>query len=267
MMVRLLTPDDVTRLEWVSLLVTTGRGLLQQVLPKPVVQGRGVARPTVLPVPGEVPSNQEVRLRLQRIGSLGRPLCDRPTGSEKADPRLDDYLAEARLFFDVLREDYAAALDSLEALEGRTTEPDRLVRLLAVRAQLLVGLGDLDGAGDMIAYLRTLDERVPTRVETTAAGVTLTPERSATSGWPRYLAQRLDDLAKSRRAQAGRPGEDDRPAVEPPWPGPRFGAPFGQDPGGVVFPPNRGAAFDPAGRVDDVPDVRVRFIPGRRFPR
>jgi hypothetical protein len=265
--VRLLTPDDATRLDWVSLLVTTAQGLLRQVLPNPVVQGRGVARPTVLPVPGEIPSNQEVRLRLQRIGRLGRPLCDRPAGSEKADPRVDDYLAEARLFFDVLGEDFAAALASLEAVEARTTAPDRLVRLLAVRAQLLAGLGDLDGAGDVIAYLRSLDERVPTRVETTAAGVALTPEPPATNGWPRYLAQRLDDLAKSRRAQAGRPGEDDRPGVEPPWPGPRFGPPVGPDPGGVVFPLNRGAAMDPAGRVDDVPDVRVRFIPGRPFRR
>src|SRR5262249_45094001 len=131
--------------------------------------------------------------------------------------------------------------------------------------------------GDMIAYLRSLAMRVPTRVETTVAGVSLTPEPSATNGWPRYLAQRLDDLTKSRRAPAGRPGGDEPPPAgappppprvrPPPGPGRRLGPPFGQDLGGVVFPPNRGAAPDPAGRADDDPDVRVRFIPGRPFRR
>jgi hypothetical protein len=110
----------------------------------------------------------------------------------------------------------------------------------------------VDGAGETIGYLRSLDDRVARRWEATAAGVVITPEPSETSGWARYLALRLDDLTKSRR-----PGAVDEPAPAPAPPEPiRFG---------------RGPAFGPRFAPDiliepaDAPDVRVRFRPRPPF--
>ena len=261
----LVDPDDASKLDWVSLLIDTAQSILSLHLPRPTVKGRPVGRPTVLPVPGELTSGQELTLRLRRIGRFGRPLCERSSGTA-VDPRLDEFFAEARLFFDVLREDFPAALVSLETMESLTTGSDRLERLLTLRAQIYLGLGDTERAGDTIAYLRALDSRVPTRIEDTVAGVVLTREPPDSTGWPRYLAQRLGELSKSLRP-AAEPGED--PSGDPKpngvaFPPPAADRPVSPDLGGVVFPRNRdGAIADPA----DDPDVRARFNPRRGFPR
>ena len=250
-------PDDAARLEWITLLIGSAQKLLAAGFPNPTVAGRAVSRPTLLPVPGELQAGQEIQLRLHRIGAYGRPLCDRSPGSAGVDSRLDDFLAEARLFFDVLREDYSAALASLDAVESRTTSSDWRLRLLAARAQVYLGLGDRERAGDVIAYLRTLDGRVPSRYERTPAGVVLTPLPPETSGWARYLSHRLDDQTKGRR----RSGGDDRPfRGRGPIPFQGFEPQLRFGPPGMAIPPNGGAAIEPIAPVEG-PDVRVRFRP------
>ncbi len=207
---RKLTPiaaDDPSRLEWLSLLLTTARPLLQISLPPAAVEGRAVERPTLLAVPGEIPPNHEVLMRLRRLGRYGRPLCDRPEGAVKGDARLEAYLAECRLFFDALREDYPGALASVAALDSLTTEPDGHLRLLAVRAQLLLGMGDFDRVSDPIAYLESLDAVKASRYEITPGGPILIPEPTAISDWARYLAARVADAEKSKRAGSDREEE------------------------------------------------------------
>lgn len=261
----LLESDDASRVAWLTLLVESAGKLLGVCLPRPTVGGRAIERPTVLPLPGEIPQGQEIALRIRRLGRHGRSLCDRPPGSEGADPRLDEFLAEARLFFDILSEDYASALAALEALEARTTLPDRRVRLLGVRAQILLGLGDFERAGDVVGYLRSLESRVPSRLEVTPAGAVLVEEPSPTHGWARYLAQRLDDRTRSRRSPAV--GEDEPPGNRefegprvPQHFGPVFGPALRPFPGDPGFPRARNGAFiDPAPAGEEPPEIRVRF--------
>ena len=105
----------------------------------------------------------QVGPRLRRLGRLARPLCERPADAAPAPPALQALLDEARLFFDYLREDYRAALDSLERLEARTSSPDERLRLLSLRAQIFLGQGATDRAAETIAFLgdgpaRVVDE-------------------------------------------------------------------------------------------------------------
>lgn len=264
----LLASDEPTRLDCLSLLITTGRRLLQASLPAAEVQGREVSRPTMLPVPGEIPANQELVFRLRRIGRLGRPLCDRPAVAAGSDPALETYLAEARLFFDVLREDYPAALASLDALEDRTTDPDDLLQLLTVRAQVFIGLDHADRARDTIDYLLSLEDRATSRLELTPTGLTLTPEPSPTRGWARYLARSLDLKRKVQttlRLGDGEPLGNRNP--DAPLPPPEIVVPFRQRPDPALLRRRRFVPVPaPAGMGNEEPDLRVRFRRPRPIP-
>jgi hypothetical protein len=208
-----------------------------------------------MPVPGELRQGTEVLARLRRIGRYGRPLCDRPAGSTGADASLDDFLAEARLFFDVLREDYPAALASLDALEPRLDSGDWRQRLLSLRAQIYLATGDLDRARETIAFLRAREGRAPRRWETTPAGIVLTTDPAAGSGFSGYLSQRLDDRVKAATGRARKP-ESRREPIE--LDAPLFGNRFVPEPPGM--PPFRDLQpiIEPA---PDDRDVRVRFRP------
>ncbi len=183
-----LVPDDSARVEWISTFVTAARDLLETVLPPATVDGDRVERATLLPIPGELASAPQVGTRLRRLGKLARPLCDRPANGAPAPPALQALLDEARLFFDYLREDYHAALVSLERLEARTSSPDERLRLLSLRAQIFLGQGATDRAGETIAFLQTLPHISSRRLETTPAGPSLTDEDDARRGWPSYLS-------------------------------------------------------------------------------
>ncbi len=125
---RLIAPDDSSRVEWIASLVASARAILSALPvastePKTPAATR-VDRPNILPVLTEFEPNSEPTFRLRRIGKLGRPLCDRPDDAPPVDPALTPLLDEARFFFDYLREDYAAALESLVALESQARSPD-----------------------------------------------------------------------------------------------------------------------------------------------
>jgi Tol biopolymer transport system component len=232
-----IVPDDAARVEWLTTYIDAARGLLQLGLP-PVAAGPGrpVERPTLLPIPVELdePARHEVQIRLRRLGRLGRPLCDRPADSPPAEPALAAFLDEARLFLDYLRQDYAAALASLDRLEERVSQPDQRLRLLSVRAQILMGKGEHEQSWQTISFLRSLRRGAPLRFEQTPAGPVLTPQPDPGRGWPDYLAGR----AEQRRAKAAKGGEaGDDPlnpfghvnpdAPEPPMiEGPAIEAPF-----------------------------------------
>jgi hypothetical protein len=203
-----LTPDDRTGWEWLSFLVATARQFLSKGLPPAIAKGRSVERATILPIPGEFASNSEIGFRLRKLGRVGRALCERLQGAAD-DSNIDAFLCEARLFFDALSQDYASALRSLESYEARTTEPELRLRLLGVRAQFFLGLGEVERARETVAYLQGIEQRTPTAIETTPAGVVLAPATGPVHGWASLLAQRLDALAKQRDLGA---------EVEPPPP-------------------------------------------------
>ena len=169
--IRLIAPDDASRIEWVATLVASARSILASlpsVSPEPKSPPNNpLDRPSLLPIAGEFEFNADPMTYLRRIGRVGRPLCDRPAGSPPADPKVTALLNEARLFFDYLSEDYPAALTSLEALEEQAETPDQRVRLLAIRAQIFIAQGNVDRAGHTISYLRRAGEEAgsPDRVE------------------------------------------------------------------------------------------------------
>lgn len=250
-----LLPDESIRREWLSLLIITARQLLHATLPPHLNErGRAVDRPTLLPVPGELPMNHELLLRLRRVGRLGSTICERFVGDLVTDPELLEYLVEARLFFDVLRQDYPAALASLEVVEAQATSPEHRLQLLALRAQLFLGLKDPERARDTIAYLRVLDEQTLSRFEYTAAGVRLTPQGRGTPGWPKYLSLKLDERLKTS-ADQDEPGDE------------RMDLPLRQIQGGMFVAPVQFPDLQaPAPGLDAVPDVGVKFRLPRRIP-
>ena len=192
-----LVPDDSARVEWISTFVTAARDLLETALPPATVDGNPVERATLLPIPGELESDTQVGPRLRKLGRLARPLCDRPTDAPPAPPALQALLDEARLFFDYLREDYRAALDSLERLEARTSSPDERLRLLSLRAQIFLGQGAADRAGETIAFLETVPHVAAAGMEITPAGPLLTDEDGPRRRWPSYLSSRSDAWTKA----------------------------------------------------------------------
>jgi hypothetical protein len=217
-----LVPDDAARVEWLTTLTGAARELLRCSLPAASVAGRTIDRATLLPIPGEFPATHELSFRLRRLGRLGRPLCDRPVDAPPADPSLSALLDEAKLFFDYLREDYAAALKDLEALEARAVTPDQRLRLLSVRAQVFLGLGQTDRAEQMIAFLKKTAPSSRKRLETTPAGPSMIAEPAPGEGWPSYLAEQAEELEKGAQGASSRP---DKPLGHrnPDAPDPRIG--------------------------------------------
>ena len=200
-----VVPDDSARVEWLATLIASARRILRGQLPAVSTAGVPVERATLLPIPGEIPATHEAAFRLRRIARIGRPICERPAAAPPADAALSALLDEAKLFFDYLREDYAGALKDLEALEDHPTTPDQRLRLLSLRAQVLLGLGEIDSAGQTISFLRAISPPDQRRVETTPAGSSLAAIPNPGKGWPDYLAHRASELEKGAKApQAAR---------------------------------------------------------------
>ncbi len=196
---RLLAPDDTSRIEWIATLVAAARGTLAALPtastdPKVPATAR-LDRPTLLPILGEFEWNSQASYRLRKIGRMGRPLCDRPAEAPPAAPEVAALLDEARLFFDYLKEDYSAALASLEILDGRDGSPDVKTRLLAVRAQIAIAQGKVERAQHTATYLKELEPRPARRVEWTSEGYKVTDtEPVAGQGWPEYLTWRASQV-------------------------------------------------------------------------
>ncbi len=206
---RLIAPDDESRIEWIATLVGTARGILASIQHTANINGATggrLERLTMLPVAGEIEANSEQVPRLRRIGRLGRPLCDRPTSAGPASPEVAGILDEARVFFDYLSENYAAAFDGLETLEDRAGTSEQRYRLLCLRAQILLARGDVDRADETIRYLSKLDRSPGRRIEWNGSNYVVTgSEPTIGRGWPTYLGWRASAL----RVKLHEEGPDD----------------------------------------------------------
>lgn len=251
--VQLAVPDDAARIDWIIHLERTARNLLTN-LPHTRVQMDGkptlVGRPTVFPLLADLTDNSELGSRLRRIGQLGRPLCDRPTDAQALDPTAQKLIDEARLFFDIIREDYTGALRSLETLELDATTPERRVALLTVRAQVLLNKGEFRSALRTIGLLNEADRAVPRRVEWTGKGYQMTEEAVPGQGWPRFLQELVHQtqakLVAGDREDAN-PGFNQRNYLFRALPGSRTNPrlPLDDEPPG--FRPNVPRVFVPPG--------------------
>lgn len=191
--VRLIAPDDSTRLDWIATLIGAARRTLAE-LPATRVrvgsdQSLPINRPTLLPLLTELTEHPETLFRLRRIGKHGRTLCDQPSEARELNPTTRDLIREARLFFDYLREDYSAALVDLDALELDSRSPEHRLALLTIRAQILVNQGRFVAAKRVINFLDQADRPIEQRIEWTGQQYVMTSEPRADHGWPRFLAE------------------------------------------------------------------------------
>lgn len=260
---RLIAPDDSARVEWIATLVGTARGILGT-LPTAsddpnANRSARLVRPSLLPVKGEFESNSEEFYRLRRIGRLGRTLCDRPKSAPPATPEVATLLEEARIFFDYLSENYAAAFTSLETLESHAETPGARLKWLCVRAQIFLARGDVDRADETIRYLTKLDRSPARRIEWDGQRYAVTAtEPSPLQGWPSYLAWRAGAIRSMLH------GDEPEEHVNFDAPRMNFGGGFLDPRGNPAFPndpflmnPND-PPFPPERRT---PQQRPRLIP------
>lgn len=207
-----LVPDDDVRVQWIVTLAATARRLLFVALPAAKLkEGTEVERASILPLPGEIAPHQELLARLRGLGRLGRAICDRPADASPAEPDVERLLAEARLFFDYLRQDYDAALASLDALETHQADPDGRLRLLSVRAQLYVAQGRAEQARETIGYLRARERVRTEQIEETPLGPALRTIADPNRNWSQYLLERSEAYMKAVR----KPTADEENAHNP----------------------------------------------------
>lgn len=178
-----LAPDAPARAAWSDLLLRTAERLLRESLPNLLVAGRPVGRPVPLPIPGELDPNAEPTQRLRRLGRTGHPLSERG--------------GDVRLIFDYLREAFPDVLADLDAVDRRAEGAERRLRLVAIRAQVFVGLGEFDRARGTLAYLAAIEPTRTTRfAETTSLGTIFTERPPHDLGWPAYALGRVDRLER-----------------------------------------------------------------------
>jgi hypothetical protein len=184
-----IVPDDSARCEWLALLNAAGRSILAERLNLKADLPPG-DRPTVLPMPGELPKDDMASLRLGRIVKAGTALCDRPGDSQELDKDVKALFLESRLFFDYLRDDLKSARSDVEALNTAELTPDQRARLLGLRAQIDFGLGDLFRARTTTNYLKQMVAPVQVYQETPSR-IVLARDPRAGDQWAEALAKRL----------------------------------------------------------------------------
>jgi Tol biopolymer transport system component len=201
----LLVPDDDARKHWLSFLASTARHLLKTALPPAVVDGQEARRPTLLPLPGELPPMDTTVGRLARLARFGSGLCSVPTDPPEANGRqsIGPFDAEARLFFHYLRGDFQAAATDFDNLEPFVADPRERLGLLSIRAQLLWSRGEKAEARGVIDYLVACEGPNRQLIEDTPSGPVLTPYITADQAWARYMSTHTVDRHPSKTVPNG----------------------------------------------------------------
>ena len=201
----LLVPDEDSRRHWLACLVSTARRLLMTTLPPAVIDGQAARRPTLLPLPGELPAMDTAAGRLARLARFGSGLLLASADSPEAKGRKSIGLfdVEARLFFHYLRGDYQAAATDLDNLDPFVTDPRERLGLLSIRAQLLWLRGEKPQAKGVIDYLVTCEGPNRRLIEETPFGAVVTPYVTSSQAWARYLSTHADDRNPPKTAPNG----------------------------------------------------------------
>ena len=211
-------PDDAARAEWIATLVATARTIVREQIAPPAAAGLLVERPTLLPVPGELADNDPAAVRLRRPGTPGPPAL-RPAGRRPAPaarrcrPCWTRRGCSSTTSAPIIRPPWSRWRRSRP---GRRTRIGTL-KLLGVRAQIYLGLGDLERARATIAYLNAAQPRRAGRVEAVPDGLVWIPEPDPGAGWPAFLAERAEALAATAGPAARPPrraARSDRPAPD-----------------------------------------------------
>jgi hypothetical protein len=244
---KLLVPDDDSRREWLGVLAGATRHILMGSLPAATADGQAAERPTLLPLPGELPTHDLALVRLNRLAKLGSELCVPPADQTAPAERhgASAFDSEARLFFEYLRGDYRSAMAGLANLESFLSSPRERLSLLSVRAQILWARGESSEARAAIDFLLSCGEPNRRLVEETPFGLVFSPAISPQRAWAHYLSARAADGLQARS-----PADGDPPANVA---GPRLQDPFGAPEAPIN---DRGA-----GPIPFAPFAPVREVP------
>ncbi|MDR3618155.1 MAG: hypothetical protein P4L85_02305 [Paludisphaera borealis] len=200
--VTLIAPDGPTQRVWLELLASCSADILKTWSP----QGLGVkpvARATILPSPVEIAGNNPRQIRLRRLAKIANGLLNQPAPADARDEPTSQ--AELRLFFDYLRGDYSAADARLAAVEARAADPETRLRWLCLRAQILIGQGELERARGLVDYVARATRPQSHEIEDTPLGPVMSTIPNPASDWSNDLAQTLHDgaLRRSRSQLVG----------------------------------------------------------------
>ncbi len=230
-----LVPDEDARRSWIALLLSATRTVLDETLPKRTQDGHPLARPTRLPLVGEMDDNNPGTSRLRKLCGIARELRGRGANAD-GPPENAFLLEDARLVVAYLSENYQEALTALDLVEKRANDPDDRLRLLGLRAQIQMGLKEDDRAGAMVGYLRSIFSHPPQRIEETPFGAVLSAVDEPGEDWSLALERQLADRKAGRSMSSPVfPTEIDHTNFDAPQPG------LGLDPAQpqvqIVIPP------------------------------
>jgi hypothetical protein len=166
------------------LLRNAAERLLAGCLPPLLVDGQTVERPTILPLPGELPITGNVRERLAHLADLAQMLG--PARDEPALGMASD--TEARLLFNYLRGNIRAASEDLELLDAETTDLGDRLSVLCLRAVVRWALGKEEEAKQIIDYIVRAVGTTTERLEDTPLGPVVTKVTSPEQAWAGFLS-------------------------------------------------------------------------------
>lgn len=270
--ITLIAPDESTRRVWLERIASCSVDILKTWLEQKVGHKPAVLA-TILPSPVDLVGNNPLQGRLRRLAKYANGLIEQPPPADAHDPPTPQELAardEIRLFFDYLRGDFKAAGARLDEVEARTGDPGTRLRWLCLRAQILLGQGEVERARGISAYLTRATKSRSYAVEQTPLGPVVTTLSDPDAGWADQLAQALspETLGRSGGRLSLDPADGDM--IDMPNPAeidPFSGRGLDVRPGFPLAPRDQGAAiegFDPnrfGGRMIVEPPA-PRFLPG-----
>ncbi len=185
-----MVSDRESRRAWLTELALSTRRLLKAALP-PAGQDQNIgSRPTILPLPGELPVDG-LGHRVRRLARCGTALFPQSLDhAEDDDAPEDQAILEARLAFHYLVGDFAQAASELPLLEPLLSRPADRFGLLSLRAQILWSRGETAEARAVIDYLVSATGAHTQHVDDTPLGLILTPYVSPDHAWAHYLAKK-----------------------------------------------------------------------------
>lgn len=203
--VTLVAPDGPTRRVWLELLASCSTDVLKM-LPPPAADAGPPTRATILPPPNEIAGNNPQQLRLRHLAKIARGLLDQPPPAGVRDQRAWESASppEIRLFFDYLGGDFQSASARLRDVEARAADPESRLRWLCLRAQVLIGLGEVERALGISQFINRETRPQAHTIEMTPAGPVISTIPARGSEWASALAQTLKSAELHRLH--GRPG-------------------------------------------------------------
>ena len=142
------------------------------------------SRPTRLPLRLENEEGDAQSSAMKRIADLGRPLLDALEGQAGPIPEA----TPAALFFEYLDGDDTAAGRSLDRLIRETSDRDRTLRLLGLRAQIALDQGRDGEAREILDYVERQEPKPTSRVEPDGnGGLSILRDEGSKPHWPEAL--------------------------------------------------------------------------------